>query len=95
MKHCHWLILYDICDPKRLRKIEKITSQYGIRVQKSVFESDVSEDTVINCHMKLKKMTKDNDYIVIIPLCEKDWQKSEKYGTISLNSCENSRYVIL
>ena len=32
---------YDIADPKRLRKIERIASAYGERVQYSLFQCDL------------------------------------------------------
>lgn len=37
------LIAYDIADPKRLREVAQICEDYGIRVEKSVFECDLSE----------------------------------------------------
>ncbi len=81
MKEKHYLIIYDISDEKRLRKVAKLLEQYAIRVQKSVFEGTMSEsiknrvrreiEGIINC---------DEDYVVIFSICEKDWQKREKYG---------------
>ena len=38
-----YLICYDICDEKRLRRVFKICKDYGSHVQYSVFESDVSQ----------------------------------------------------
>lgn len=32
-----WLIAYDICQPKRLRRVAKRLEQSAVRVQKSVF----------------------------------------------------------
>ena len=37
-----YLVVYDICEPKRLRQVEKIMTKYGMRVQKSVFECFLS-----------------------------------------------------
>ena len=34
------MVVYDICDEKRLRKISKILEKEGIRVQNSTFEID-------------------------------------------------------
>jgi len=39
------LVAYDICEPKRLRRVAKICEDYGIRVEYSVFECDLSEET--------------------------------------------------
>ena len=38
-----YLICYDICDDKRLRRVFKICKGYGSHVQYSVFESDLSQ----------------------------------------------------
>ena len=36
-----YLLAYDITDPKRLRRIERIASAYGDRVQYSLFQCDL------------------------------------------------------
>jgi CRISPR-associated protein Cas2 len=36
------LVAYDIGNPRRLNKIAKIMKDYGLRVQRSIFEIDVS-----------------------------------------------------
>ena len=42
----HWLLIYDISDPKRLRKVAKIANAFGNRVQRSVFELSCSRETI-------------------------------------------------
>ena len=37
------LVAYDIANPKRLREVAKVCEDYGIRIEKSVFECDLSE----------------------------------------------------
>ena len=37
-----WVISYDITDDKRRRKLSKLLSEYGTRVQFSIFECDIS-----------------------------------------------------
>ena len=95
MKCCHWLVLYDICNPKRLRKTEKAVSKYGLRVQKSVFELDVSDSIIGILQKKLNAIIKEDDSVVLIPLCEADWQKAEKYGIITPSRYINGDYAIL
>lgn len=44
-----YIVSYDICDPKRLRKVAKVLQGYGQRLQYSVFEcllNDLSLPTV-------------------------------------------------
>lgn len=38
----HVVVAYDICDDRRLQRVAKISEDYGTRVQKSVFELQVS-----------------------------------------------------
>lgn len=44
------LVAYDIAEPKRLRRVAKLMNRYGVRVQKSVFECDITDP-------KIKMMT--------------------------------------
>jgi CRISPR-associated protein Cas2 len=36
------LVAYDIANPRRLQRIARIMKDYGLRVQKSIFEVDVN-----------------------------------------------------
>lgn len=38
-----YLIIYDITDNKRRRKVSKILEKYGIRIQFSAFECELNE----------------------------------------------------
>jgi len=38
------LLVYDICDAKRLQKVHRIASQTMVAIQKSVFYAELSED---------------------------------------------------
>lgn len=38
------IVAYDVCSPKRLRKVAKTCELYGIRIEKSVFECDLTEE---------------------------------------------------
>lgn len=37
------LVAYDICDPKRLRRVAEVCEDFGVRVQYSVFECYLEE----------------------------------------------------
>jgi CRISPR-associated endonuclease Cas2 len=75
--------------------IEKIISSYGIRVQKSVFESDMNEQMIYILQKKIEKAVDDNDFVAIIPLCERDWQKAEKYGILLSSQVVTEPFEIL
>ena len=95
MKHKHWLIIYDISNPRRLQRVAKVISQYGLRVQKSVFEADTNDGIIDILQKKLERIIKETDFIAIIPLCEQDWQKAEKYGAMVQSNYINGKYEIL
>lgn len=38
------LIAYDIGHPRRLRRVAKICADYGVRMEKSVFECDLTDE---------------------------------------------------
>ncbi|MCR4422259.1 MAG: CRISPR-associated endonuclease Cas2 [Spirochaetales bacterium] len=75
-----WIVLYDIRDNKRLRKVAKIMENYGIRVQKSVFEIFASSDVIQRLRYRVQKVIMIDDYVLYINVCEEDWQKQIKYG---------------
>jgi CRISPR-associated protein Cas2 len=77
-----WLVIYDIRDIKRLRKVAKIMLDYGIRVQKSVFEIECSKDIINKLKKEIHSIITENDFVVYFSICEKDWQKKLKYGVL-------------
>ena len=48
-----YLICYDICDDKRLRRVFKICKDYGSHLQYSVFESDLTQTEKTELERKL------------------------------------------
>jgi len=66
------LVCYDIASPKRLKKVAKICESYGIRIQKSCFQADVTDKerfknllVAISIEMDRKK-----DSLVIYSVCD-------------------------
>jgi len=76
----HWLIIYDICDDKRLHHVAKIMESYAIRVQKSVFEMEGAKPVIEEIRRKVNKIIDGDDFVVYFEVCERDWQKRLKYG---------------
>ena len=77
----HWLIVYDIRDTKRLAKISKCVESYGWRVQKSVFESTASDETIGDLKFRLEKlMNVEEDFVLFFEVCERDLQKKQIFG---------------
>ncbi|MCL2284141.1 MAG: CRISPR-associated endonuclease Cas2 [Fibromonadales bacterium] len=81
MKHSHWFVLYDIKSGRRLRRVAKIAESFGIREQKSGFEMNMPESVVEIMIGRFERVINESeDFIAILPLCEMDYQKIERYG---------------
>ena len=76
----HWLFIYDISDPKRLRKVAKIANAHGKRVQRSVFELSCTRETVENLRKRMRLIIEDPDSIAFIPLCQFDYSGIMRLG---------------
>lgn len=62
-----YLVVYDICDSKRLRYISKMLEEIGVRVQNSTFELDNSivDININSLYNKLKDICEDEDKFFI------------------------------
>lgn len=64
------LVTYDIADGRRLNRVAKIMKDYGLRVQKSVFEVDVTiaQFKVMRTRVE-KELEMVEDGVKYFPLC--------------------------
>ena len=70
MRHIY-LIVYDIRDPVRLRKLAKIAEDYGLRMQKSVFQAELEDAELWQMKRRmLGIIDPEEDGIKIFRLCE-------------------------
>ena len=66
------IVAYDIADVKRLARIAKIIKNYGIRVQKSIFEVDVTPRIFVEMKQRVENIIMpEEDGVKYFPLCEK------------------------
>ena len=80
----HWLIVYDIRNAKRLVKVSKCIESYAWRIQKSVFESSATAETIGRLKRELKRIIDaEEDFILFFEICERDFQKKEKFGKMN------------
>lgn len=66
------VVAYDIADGRRLNRVAKVMKDYGVRVQKSIFEVEVS--AAVFAQMKLRtesEMEPAEDGVKYFPLCER------------------------
>lgn len=84
-----YIIAYDIENDKRRRKIVKLLSSFGVRIQFSVFECRVSNLELNTLTDDLEKIINSKkDSVLIFPLCQKCNDKR-----ISLGASINERLV--
>ena len=66
-----YMVCYDITDAKRLRKVSKVLTNYGIRIQKSFFQCEISKDAVKRLTKELlKAIDEKKDRLSVYPLCD-------------------------
>lgn len=66
-----YLVVYDIAHPRRIAKVAAILLNYGMRVQKSIFEVRLHEQSLEQMQRRLRKVIDPAvDGIKIFRLCE-------------------------
>ena len=66
------IVAYDIADDKRLIRIAKVMLDYGVRVQKSIFEVNVTPPVFRELKERVEKIiVAEEDGVKYYPLCER------------------------
>jgi len=69
MARTRYLVTYDICHPKRLRKVAKICEGFGTRIQYSVFECPLDPMRLTQLRSALMSVIHfDEDQILFVSL---------------------------
>lgn len=64
------MVCYDISNDKRLKRVSAILENYGLRVQKSFFQCDMSKEEMESLKIKLLEVVKlKKDSLFIYPIC--------------------------
>lgn len=64
-----YLVSYDICEPKRLRRVAKVLEGFGARLQYSVFECPLDDMRLAQCKAALDPVINhDQDQIMFVSL---------------------------
>ena len=64
-----YIVTYDVCDPKRLRKAFQICKAYGTHLQLSVFECDLSESDLVKLKHELNEIIHhEEDQVLFVEL---------------------------
>lgn len=66
------IVAYDIAEPRRLNKVAKLIKDYGVRVQKSIFEVNVNDRRFGEMKARVEEVIEaSEDGVKYFPLCEK------------------------
>ena len=88
------ILIYDIRDSVRLRRIAKLMESYGIRVQNSVFELVCDDSTVESIRKKAGNIIEKEDSLMIFSLCPRCREKSLQLGAKSDTLKENKKFEV-
>ena len=77
-----YLVSYDISDDRRRYKLAKLLEDYGMRVQYSVFELEVSPEMFAGVRREIGEVVDlEEDNIRTYPICAACARNVEKVGT--------------
>jgi CRISPR-associated protein Cas2 len=75
------LVSYDICDPKRLRKVASTCEDFGLRRQYSVFVCRLTATDLVRLKGRLYEIIDlDVDQVLFVPLCARCSEQIESLG---------------
>jgi CRISPR-associated protein Cas2 len=76
-----YLVAYDICNPKRLRKVAQTCEDFGFRRQYSVFLCRLTATDLVRLKSRLYDIINlEKDQILFIPLCNRCAEGTESLG---------------
>lgn len=83
VRHMLHIVAYDICAPKRLRKVAKTCERYGVRIEKSVFECDlpVEQFEAFWCDL-IELIDEGEDAVVAYRICRSCLAETESMGVV-------------
>ncbi len=89
------LVAYDIADPRRLYRVAKVMKDYGLRLQLSVFEVEMTPVRFKEMRHRIEAQLEwSEDGVKFFPLCK---QCDESWLAIGMNvnHCETRPFAIL
>lgn len=81
------VVAYDIGTPKRLRQVARVCLDYGIRVEKSVFECNLDSVQFAQFWAALnREIDPEEDSIIAYPVCHRCEQEIRFAGIVQRQS---------
>jgi CRISPR-associated protein Cas2 len=83
VKNMIYLVAYDIADHKRLRRVARTCEDFGVRVEKSVFECDLPKEVFEKLWCELVDIVVDDeDAVVVYRICRGCIRDAESIGVV-------------
>jgi CRISPR-associated protein Cas2 len=77
------IVAYDIADPSRLRRVARTCEDYGVRVEKSLFHCDLTEEKFQDLWLELIDLVvEDEDAVVAYRVCQSCLRQTESMGVL-------------
>src|SRR5690606_41325253 len=83
MNRTNYIVTYDIANPKRLRKVFKACKDYGMHLQLSVFECDLTPAEKIDFESRLRGLIdREQEQILFIALGPSETRRERVITTV-------------
>jgi CRISPR-associated protein Cas2 len=91
-----YLVSYDICDPKRLRRVAKICEGHGFRIQFSVFECPLDGVALVKLKAALaREMNENEDQVLFVSLGPEHGERSIQIEALGLPYEQHTRVTVI
>ncbi len=80
-----YIVSYDVCDPKRLRRVFRVMRGYGEHLQLSVFRCELNDREQVELRAKLGSVIQDDeDQVLFISIGPADGRAREAIRALGL-----------
>lgn len=91
-----YIVTYDICDPKRLRKVFETMRGWGDHVQLSVFRCSLNRMELVQAQTELREIIKhDEDQVLFVDVGPEDGRAREAMSSLGRPYTRAERHAII
>ena len=95
MRHTY-VVTYDTCDPKRLRKVYKLMLGWGEHLQLSVFQCELNHRELVELRVELDKVIRpSDDQVLFVDVGTVDGRGSEAITSLGRPYLDPERMAIV
>ena len=91
-----YIVSYDVCDPKRLRKVFKLLRGWGDHLQYSVFRCELNHRELVELRTKLAKLIHhDEDQVMFVDVGPVEGRGSTSMSAIGRPYMHPERHALV